>query len=86
MSHCGYFQIKKGRAVCTHPTNGEQYTAWYGPRLRCNTCRRECGGIYPSQLPYADQTGWIYDIITTTNNGLRRTIKVEKTWVHGEAR
>lgn len=94
MSNCGYFKIHKGKVSCTHPTYGEEYSKYYGSRLRCDMCRRECNGIYPSQLPSADQTGWVYDVIQMIWN--RRTtiaslydseesnMEIVKTWTEGE--
>lgn len=90
MNNCGYFKIHKGKVSCAHPTYGEEYTK-YGSRLRCDMCRRECNGIYPSQLPSADQTGWIYDIVTFgsvfmdgISTGKHSTMYIHKTWTEGD--
>lgn len=91
MSNCGYFKIHKGKVSCTHPTYGEEYSK-YGSKLRCDICRRECNGIYPSQLPSADQTGWVYDVLEEVwvdrfpgLNDLKETrMEIVKTWTEGE--
>lgn len=87
MSNCGYFKIHKGKVSCTHPTYGEDYSK-FSKHLheRCDRCKRECDGIYPSQLPNADQTGWQYELIREINQGFGSAIIVEvlKTWEEGD--
>ena len=70
MSACGYFSIWKGKILCKHPEKGELYTRMYCNKLyrRCNYCKVECDGIYPSQIPHADQTGWTFDILDKFGN------------------
>lgn len=70
MNKCGYYSCYKGKPTCKHPTYGEQYTKSYGNRLhqKCDGCRRSCGGIYPSQVPRADQTDWEQDILDSNGN------------------
>ena len=69
MSSCGYYKVHKGKMRCEHPEKGEDYTkalqrtgrGWHP----CDLCRLRCGGIYPSQLPKANQAGWQTDILDT---------------------
>ena len=72
MIDCEYFKIYKDEISCTHPTYGEEYTESFKSHLpdRCKLCRMLCEGIYPSQLPRADQTDWEYEVITSGYNAL----------------
>lgn len=58
MSGCRYYKINKGKAKCTNPSKPE-YGRLTAKDLayRCDRCRRECRGIWPSQLPKVDLTG-----------------------------
>lgn len=72
MSACGYYSCFKGKPTCSHPTYGVQYTQGYKRELhiRCNRCRIECNGIYPSNIPKANQEGWIQEIVDSKGNVL----------------
>lgn len=94
MSNCGYYRIHKGKENCLHPTYGDIYEK-YSKNLndRCKVCRRECGGIYPSQVPKADQTGWVYDLLGWVSydrfpgsgvNLKESRLEVIKTWTEGD--
>ncbi len=65
MSKCAYFSCFKGRPVCKHPTYGKEYSAYLHGAINnmCDWCKKQCGGIYPSQVPKVDQSNWTYDII-----------------------
>lgn len=65
MSNCGYFNIFKGKLSCKHPNYGEMNTKSYAKNLGegCKYCKKRCGGIYPSQIPKVDQTGWKYEVV-----------------------
>ena len=84
MSNCGYYRIHKGKVNCLHPTYGDIYEK-YSKNLndRCKVCRRECGGIYPSQVPRADQTGWEYDVVVVHRSNLN-VVEVLKSWREGD--
>ena len=92
MSNCGYYRIHKGKVNCLHPTYGSDYEKWSkNLNDRCKICRRECGGIYPSQVPKADQTGWIYDVlgkvdVSKFGLGLKESgfVEILKTWKEGD--
>lgn len=86
MSNCGYFKIHKGKVSCTHPTYSDTYER-YSKNLndRCKICRKECGGIYPSQLPKADQTGWEYDVVVVHGSNLNGyLVEVLRSWREGD--
>lgn len=70
MSNCGYFRIQMGKVSCTHPNNGYIFTESFKGKLnkRCNRCRKECGGIFPSQLPSENYIEWNQDIIDKSGN------------------
>lgn len=65
MSRCAYYSCFKGQPSCSHPEKGK-YTdfkrtgAKYNP---CDRCKRNGGGLYPSQIPKADQSNWEYDVV-----------------------
>lgn len=84
MSNCGYYRIHKGKVNCLHPTYGDIYEK-YSKNLndRCKVCRRECWGIYPSQVPRADQTGWEYDVVVVHRSNLN-VVEVLKSWREGD--
>ena len=65
MSNCGYYMCHKGKPSCNHPLYGEENTKWlHGAKHnRCDLCREECGGIYPSNLPKVDITESKIDIL-----------------------
>ena len=65
MSSCGYYSCNKGKPKCNHPTYGEMYSSCLHGALynRCDSCRRECGGIYPSNIPKEDISNCKIDII-----------------------
>ncbi len=65
MSKCGYFSVFKGKVSCKHPNDGDTNTKLYTKNLNecCKFCRKRCGGIYPTQLPRADQSNWQYEVI-----------------------
>lgn len=65
MSSCGYYSCNKGKPKCNHPTYGEMYSSCLRGALynRCDSCRRECGGIYPSNIPKEDISNCKIDII-----------------------
>lgn len=59
MSNCGYYKIFKGKISCTNPK--KNYINSYGKFFHgsaavrlCEQCKRECKGIYPSDLPKLD--------------------------------
>lgn len=81
MSNCGYYRIHKGKVNCLHPTYGDIYEK-YSKNLndRCKVCRRECRGIYPSQVPRADQTGWEYDVVVVHGSN----VEVLRSWREGD--
>lgn len=84
MSNCGYYRIHKGKVNCLHPTYGDIYEKYYkNLNDRCKVCRRECGGIYPSQVPRADQTGWEYDVVVVHRSNLN-VVEVLKSWREGD--
>lgn len=74
MSKCGYYSCFKGKPTCNHPTYREQYTDSYGFRggaySWCEFCKKRCGGIYPSQVPHADQSEWKQDVVDKNGNVL----------------
>ena len=68
MSNCGYYSCFKRVPKCNHPEKGE----YKSKRLRegacsrwhpCEMCKRECGGIYPSQLTKANLSNCEIDIV-----------------------
>lgn len=62
MSSCAYFSCFKGILKCSHPEYGKLYT----PLLshgRCEICKRNCKGIYPSQLPRYDTSNLCIDVV-----------------------
>lgn len=67
MSRCGYYKIHKGIITCTHPENGEWKTTCFNRGTHgyneCESCRRLCGGIYPSEIPKVNKNEYEYDII-----------------------
>ena len=70
MSSCGYYSCFKGKPSCKHPTFGKEYSVsligWnYN---RCDMCRRSCCGIYPSQVPKADQSSLEQDVVDGNGN------------------
>lgn len=81
MSNCGYYRIHKGKVNCLHPTYGDIYEKGYkNLNDRCKVCRKECGGIYPSQVPRADQTGWEYDVVVVHGSN----VEVLRSWREGD--
>ena len=72
MSQCGYYSCSKGIISCKHPDENYRPTskcfATGGKWNPCEACKRRCGGIYPSQLPKADQIGWQQNVIDKYGN------------------
>ena len=70
MSNCGYYSITKGVPKCDNPNKSYSARdfATGGRWHPCEMCKRTCGGVYPSQLPKANQEGWVYAIVDKAGN------------------
>lgn len=56
MSKCGYYSCFKGIPKCNNPSKPDYWKEWADKNMAqcCQRCRRECGGIWPSQLETID--------------------------------
>lgn len=64
MSKCGYYDVIKGKPTCKHPNYADRYNPIRRTlQNQCDICRWKCGGIWPSQVPKANQDEWKQDVI-----------------------
>ena len=68
MSKCGYYSCYKGTPSCNHPEKGKylkpkDFSSSWGSIHQCDRCKRQCGGIYPSELPRVDFRNEEYDVV-----------------------
>lgn len=65
MSRCKYYSCFHRKPKCNNPEkpsffDGDYWSTYCNP---CELCKERCGGIYPSEVPHADQTGWVQEIV-----------------------